>query len=204
MERDITPYMRTRDSALRKNSGLYGPERFTYLPESNRYRCPAGGQLNYGGHNTRNRTYVYIGTSKRCGGCAQKAQLHQFTAEVSCHPHARTGTATRQRPGKYACLCEGTARKKEGGNAVRRTQESDRTASSAPTGIKVCSRAVLHGSGCAKYQATSPVPQPDAKTTDPRNDVGTSQETIPQGRYSPHPLPIPSSPFSTPTGVCTN
>ena len=27
MERSITPYMRTRDSALRKNSPLYGPER---------------------------------------------------------------------------------------------------------------------------------------------------------------------------------
>src|ERR1700674_2098949 len=35
MERRIIPYMRTRDSALRKNSPLYGPERFTYLPESN-------------------------------------------------------------------------------------------------------------------------------------------------------------------------
>ena len=74
MERGITPYMRTRDSALRKNSPLYGPERFTYLPESNSYLCPAGEQLNYGGHNARNRTHVYIGTRKRCGGCAQKAQ----------------------------------------------------------------------------------------------------------------------------------
>ena len=74
MERDIIPHMRTRDSALRKNSPLYGPERFTYLPESNSYLCPAGQQLNYGGHNARNRTYVYIGTRKRCGGCAQKAQ----------------------------------------------------------------------------------------------------------------------------------
>jgi transposase len=74
MERDITPYMRTRDSALRKNSPLYGPERFTYLPESNSYRCPAGEQLNYGGHSARNRTHVYIGTRKRCGPCSQKAQ----------------------------------------------------------------------------------------------------------------------------------
>jgi hypothetical protein len=29
MERKITQYMRTRDSALRKNSPYYGPERFT-------------------------------------------------------------------------------------------------------------------------------------------------------------------------------
>src|SRR5207253_1612703 len=74
MERGITPYMRTRDSTLRKNSPLYGPERFSYLPESNSYLCPAGQQLNYGGHNARNRTHVYIGTRKRCGACAQKAQ----------------------------------------------------------------------------------------------------------------------------------
>jgi hypothetical protein len=74
MERNITPYMRTRDSIHRKNSPFYGPERFTYQPESNSYLCPAGQQLNYGGHNARNRTHVYIGTRKRCGVCADKAQ----------------------------------------------------------------------------------------------------------------------------------
>jgi transposase len=73
-DRSITPYMRTRDSVRRKNYRLYGPEQFTYQPESNSYRCPAGQQLNYGGHNARNRTYVYIGTRSRCGACSQKAQ----------------------------------------------------------------------------------------------------------------------------------
>jgi len=34
----------------------------------------AGQQLNYGGRNQRNRTYAYIGTRKRCGACALKAQ----------------------------------------------------------------------------------------------------------------------------------
>ncbi len=47
LNRGVTPYMRTQDSALRKNNPRYGPERFTYLPESNCYRCPAGEQLNY-------------------------------------------------------------------------------------------------------------------------------------------------------------
>src|SRR5271156_6260059 len=74
MERNITPYIRTRDSALRKNNPLYGPERFTYLPESNSYRCPAGEQLNYVGLNVRNRAHAYIGSAKRCGACSQKAQ----------------------------------------------------------------------------------------------------------------------------------
>src|SRR5216683_849263 len=74
MERGITPYMRTRDSALRKNNPLYGPERFTYLPESNSYRCPAGEQLNYVGLNVRNRAHAYMGSAKRCGACSQKPQ----------------------------------------------------------------------------------------------------------------------------------
>src|SRR5207245_302477 len=74
LERGITPYMRTRDSALRKNSPLYGPDRFTYLPESNSYRCPAGQPLSFVGLNVRNRTHAYIGSRKRCGACPQKAQ----------------------------------------------------------------------------------------------------------------------------------
>src|SRR6202049_1241497 len=72
--RHITPYMRTRDSIHRKNSPFFGPERFTYEPENNRYICPAGQLLNYGGRSARNRTYTYIGTRKRCGACAQRPQ----------------------------------------------------------------------------------------------------------------------------------
>jgi len=48
-DRSITPYMRTRDSIHRKRSPFFGPERFTYEPENNRYICPAGQALNYGG-----------------------------------------------------------------------------------------------------------------------------------------------------------
>jgi Transposase DDE domain len=73
-ERNVTAYMRTRDSVLRKNNPGYGPERFTYQPESNTYRCPAGEQLNYVGLNVRNRAHAYIGSAKRCGACSQKAQ----------------------------------------------------------------------------------------------------------------------------------
>jgi hypothetical protein len=69
-DRGITPYMRTRDSALRKNNPGYGPERFTYLPGNNSYRCPAGEQLTYVGLNVRNRAHAYIGSAKRCGACS--------------------------------------------------------------------------------------------------------------------------------------
>src|SRR5438876_593023 len=73
-DRSITPYMRTRDSIHRKNSPFYGPERFTYQPESNRYICPAGQPLNYGGRSHRNHALTYIGTRKRCGACSQRPQ----------------------------------------------------------------------------------------------------------------------------------
>jgi len=68
------PTCSTRDSALRTKSPFYGPEHFTYQPESNSYRCPVGGQLNYVGLNVRNRAHAYIGSGKRCGRCSQKAQ----------------------------------------------------------------------------------------------------------------------------------
>src|SRR5580704_15292367 len=61
-----------------------GAERFTYRPESSRYRCPAGQQLNYGGRSDRNRTYVYIETRKRCGARAKTA-MHQRGLPLSCH-----------------------------------------------------------------------------------------------------------------------
>jgi hypothetical protein len=61
-------------SVLRRTNPLYGLDRFTYLPESNSYRCPAGEQLNFVGLNVRNRTHAYIGSRKRCGACPQKAQ----------------------------------------------------------------------------------------------------------------------------------
>jgi hypothetical protein len=73
-ERSIIPYMRTRDSIHRKNSPFFGPERFTYEPEHDRYLCPAGQPLNYGGRSHRNRVWTYIGTRKRCGPCPLRPQ----------------------------------------------------------------------------------------------------------------------------------
>ena len=89
-ERDITPYMRTRDSIHRKNSPFYGPERFTYQPESNSYRCPAGQQLNYVGVNIRNRTHVYIAKPKWCGACPLKTQCTSGKYKyLAIHIHER-------------------------------------------------------------------------------------------------------------------
>jgi transposase len=73
-DRRITPYMRTRDSIHRKRSPFFGPERFTYQPEHNRYLCPAGQVLNYGGRVYRNHAFNYIGSRKKCGPCSLRPQ----------------------------------------------------------------------------------------------------------------------------------
>ncbi len=73
-DRNITPYMRTRDSIHRKRSPFFGPERFSYEPEHNRYICPAGQPLNYGGRVYRNHAFNYIGTRKKCGPCPLRPQ----------------------------------------------------------------------------------------------------------------------------------
>ena len=73
-DRNITPYMRTRDSIHRKRSPFFAPERFTYEPEHDRYICPAGQPLNYGGRSHRNHACTYIGTRKRCGPCPLRPQ----------------------------------------------------------------------------------------------------------------------------------
>ena len=159
-DRSITPYMRTRDSIHRKNSPFYGPERFTYQPESNSYRCPAGEQLNYVGLNVRNRAHAYIGSGKRCGACSLKAQCTSGRYKYLAIHMDETGPTTRSGVGQHTRVREGTAAKKEGGSPVRGTQESDRIASLAPTQTEVRAGAVLPGSGGPEHQATGAVPQP--------------------------------------------
>ncbi len=88
MDRNITPYMRTRDSIHRKRSPYFGPEHFTYEPEHNRYLCPAGQFLNYGGRVYRNRAFNYIGTRKKCGPCPLRPQCTSAAfRSLNIHQH---------------------------------------------------------------------------------------------------------------------
>ncbi len=115
VERNITPYMRTRDSIHRRNSPFYGPERFTSQPERNRYICPAGQPLNYGGRVHRNRAYNYIGTRKRCGACLQKT-MYQCCFSLSYHSPVRISPTARREHGRVR---EGTTAEKESGGVIR-------------------------------------------------------------------------------------
>jgi transposase len=97
-EREITPYMRVKENAQRKND-LYGIEKFTYDAEANRYLCPAGKTLTYVGVNALNRTHVYASTRKRCRDCPQKAQCTNGRCRiVGVHIHE----AARQRAQELA------------------------------------------------------------------------------------------------------
>ena len=113
LDRGITPYMRTRDSARRKKSPFYGAERFTYQPESNSYRCPAGEQLNYVGLNVRNRAHAYIGSVKRCGACSLKAHCTSGRYRyLAIHMHEPARQQARELVNTAAFASAQRARKK--------------------------------------------------------------------------------------------
>jgi transposase len=89
VDRDITPNIRVKQSPT-PNTGLYGIEMFTHVPEQNCYICPEGKQLKYTGINQLNRTHVYHSTLKRCRGCSQKQQCtrgkYRILAIHTCEP----------------------------------------------------------------------------------------------------------------------
>ena len=73
-ERNITPYMYTREGHTRQNSKLYGIDHFTYVPETGNYICPECKQLTYLGIHAGNRNHVWFSTPARCRDCSQKSQ----------------------------------------------------------------------------------------------------------------------------------
>src|SRR5437588_12997468 len=158
-DRSITPYMRTRDSIHRKRSPFFGPERFTYEPENNRYICPAGQFLNYGGRVYRNRAFNYIGTRKKCGPCSLRPQCTS-AAFRGLIIHQNEPARRRARGvGQHARVRQSTTAEKESGSPVGGTEKSDRIATLAPTETEVRARAVHPGSDSTEHQATSSLPQ---------------------------------------------
>ena len=72
-DRGITPYIRVKECPT-PTRDLYGIEKFTYMPEQDRYICPEGKPLKYVGINKLNRVHTYHSTAKRCRECPQKPQ----------------------------------------------------------------------------------------------------------------------------------
>ena len=90
-DRNITPYI-PEPATVSTERGVHSsvPERFTYEPEHDRYICPAGQPLNYGGESHRNHAWTYIGTRKRCSPCARSGpQCTRCGFPMPGHPSAR-------------------------------------------------------------------------------------------------------------------
>jgi hypothetical protein len=96
-ERDITPYIRVKESPAPKTN-LYGIEKFTYDTETNSYQCPEGKRLTYLGVNPRNRNHIYRATRKRCRECAQKSQCTTgHYRQIAIHVHEPARQRARER-----------------------------------------------------------------------------------------------------------
>jgi transposase len=96
-ERDITPYIRVKESSAPKTN-LYGIEKFLYDPETNSYQCPEGKRLTYLGVNPRNRNHIYRATRKRCRECAQKSQCTTgHYRQITIHVHEPARQRARER-----------------------------------------------------------------------------------------------------------
>jgi transposase len=96
-ERDITPYIRVKESPAPRTN-LYGIEKFTYAPETNSYQCPAGKRLTYLGVNPRNRNHIYRATRKRCRECVYKSQCTTgHYRQIAIHVHEAARQRARER-----------------------------------------------------------------------------------------------------------
>ena len=158
-DRSITPYMRTRDSIHRKRSPFFGPERFTYEPENNRYICPAGQPLNYGGWVHRNQRLQLHRDTQKVWSVLAPTTMHQCCLPRPYHPPERTSPTTCAGVAQHARVRQSTAAKKEGGSLVRGTEESDRIAALASAETQIRAGTVLPGSGGPEHQATGALPE---------------------------------------------
>jgi len=153
-----------RSFPKRKNNPGYGPERFTYQPESNSYRCAAGEQLNYVGLNVRNRAHGYIGSAKRSGACSQKAQCttgrYKYLAIHIHEPGRQRARELAQTPEFAKAQPQRT--KVEALFAQLKNQIGLRRPAATPHEVR--SGAVLACDNGAEHPAPGAVPQPASNT----------------------------------------
>ena len=174
--------MPTRDAVGRTRSPFYGPDCFTYLPESNSYICPAGQQLNYGGRNEGNRTFGYIGTRKKCGPCQQRSQCTTGPFRYLAI-HMNEAARQRARDLRTTPEFERTQRQRKKVEALFAELKSNiESPSSALARVEVRPRAVLPGGHRPEHQTTGPVPRPAKTTTGTCHCLDARKENTPRPR----------------------
>lgn len=156
MDRPITPYMPTRHAVSRARSPLFGPEQFTYQPESNSYLCPAGQQLNYRGRTTAAARSLTSEPAPSADHVPQDS-VHQRGISVPRHPYARSRSTAGARSLEYSGVRAGATSAEESRSAVCRAEGAHRPTSSPLAQAEVRARAFPHGSHGAKHQTPGPV-----------------------------------------------
>jgi hypothetical protein len=124
MDREITPYMPTRDAVGRTRSPFYGPDAFTYLPESNSYICPAGQQLNYGGAQQGKPHVRLHRNAQEVRSVPTEIPVHDRAVPLPCDPHERSSSTASARSLVYRGVQIRTTSTEKGRSALRRTEES--------------------------------------------------------------------------------
>jgi hypothetical protein len=172
-QREITPYMRVKQNAQRKND-RYGIEKFTYDEEANRHLCPAGKTLTYVGVNALNRTHVYAATLKRCRDCPPKTQCTKGRCRfLGVHIHEAARQRAQELARTPAFVAAQRARRKVEA-LVCRTQEPDRIASFAPASNEIRPGTVLLGRHGPESQTVGAVAEPETHRS--RSRYGVKQE----------------------------
>ena len=69
----ITPHIPLIDRR-KQTKGAFTRDDFTYLPDSNAYRCPAGKLLHYAGLGRQTQQHIYCSTPAQCGRCPEKSK----------------------------------------------------------------------------------------------------------------------------------
>ena len=71
-EEGIAVYVKRRTAG--RQHGVFSSEEFTYIPDQDIYRCPAGEQLRYRGKSTEKGRVVKYYIASACTGCALKSK----------------------------------------------------------------------------------------------------------------------------------
>jgi hypothetical protein len=127
-DRNITPYMRARDSIHRKHSPFASPERFTYEPEKIVTSVPQASHLTMVVGSIGTAPTATLGRANPVAR-ARKDRHDRCCFPESHHPPAGTSLAMRKEIREDARVRPCRAVTEESGSLVRGTQESDRTAS---------------------------------------------------------------------------
>ncbi len=172
-DREITPYMPTRDAVGRTRSLLYGPESFTLLPRGEQQLhlpCRPAAELQ---RTQRGESHLRLHRNpQEVRPVRTEIPVHDRTVPVSCNPHERSSSGSeRGRPPQTTPEFGQAQRQAKEGQAL--FAEPRVTVTSASIGshirrLKFVRERVLPRGHCPEHQTASPVPQPTNDVTGSR------------------------------------